>query len=156
MAGETSEGSLRYDNLGASARGLAEIHRDKIVLFARAADIDQVLLKFGHSSHRPILTSALGLLFIPIGAYGLIECLFSPAGFRYEIGLIALGIIGGSLIYDTLKKRYFLEVHHRKEISRLICSRHATRQGVTDFVARIEAAYQYKIAQAIPEQDGDE
>lgn len=141
--------SLKYDNLGASARGLAEIHRNKIVLFARASQIDSIFLKFGHSSHRPILTLVLGLIFLPIGLYGLIECLFAPAGFRYEIGLIAIGIIGGSLIHDTLKKRFFLEVHHRKEISRLICSRHATRDGITDFVAQIEKAYQYKITNSI-------
>jgi len=137
--------SLKYDNLGASTRGLAEIHRNKIVLFARANQIESIFLKFGHSSHRPVLSSIVGIIFLPIGLYGLVECLFAPAGFRYEIGLIALGIIGGSLIHDTLKKRFYLEVHHRSEVSRLICSRHATREGITDFVAKIQAAYQYKI-----------
>lgn len=141
--------SLKYDRLGASARGLAEIHRNKIVLFARASQIEEILLKFGHSSHRPVLTAIVGLIFVPIGLYGLIECLFSPAGFRYEIGLIALGIIGGSLIYDTLKNRFYLEVHHRKTVSRLICSRHATREGIIDFVAKIEKAYQYKITNTL-------
>lgn len=142
--------SLRYDNLVASPRGLGEAHRNKIVLFVRATEIEQILLRFGHSSHRPVLSTIVGLIFLPIGLYGLYECLFTLGGLRYEIALIGLGIIGGSLVHDTLKRRFYLEVHHRKShTARLICSRKATVTEVRGYCTKVSEAFHYQITDKI-------
>jgi hypothetical protein len=152
MATSESMSVLKCDNLLASSRGLTETYSKKVVLFVPAAEIDHVILKFGHTSHRPILTMILGLIFVPIGIYGLFDLFIRPAGLRYEMGMVAFGLIGGSLIFDTLKKRYFLEVHQMKSTSRLVFSRNATLESILDFCANIEATYHYKVTNAT-EQD---
>jgi len=144
----TSENSpaLRYDNILASSRGLTETQSKKVVLFIPKSDIARIDLKFGRSSHRPLLTLILGAIFVPIGLYGIIDFFLRPAGLRYEMGMAAFGLIGGSLIFDTLKKRYFFEVCHSKGISRLVFTKKADLQSILEFCAKATDVHGYQMA----------
>ena len=106
--------SLRYDNILLTRRGIAEIHGRKVVIFIPAADIKSIALKYGRPEHRPIISLTLGAIFAIIGILGLVDFFFAMAAFRYELGAIAFGVIGASIIYDVLKQRYFLEVQSPK------------------------------------------
>jgi len=141
----------RYDNLLASARGLTETHGKKVVLFIPKADITRIDLRFGRSGHRPLLTLLLGTILVPIGVYGVVDLFLRPAGLRYEMAMAAFGLIGGSLIFDTLKQRYFLEVFHGRETSRLIFSGNATQEQVRAFCARAAETHGYAITDQTPE-----
>jgi hypothetical protein len=146
----------RYDNLLASARGLTETHGKKVVLFIPKADITRIDLRFGRSGHRPLLTFLLGAILVPIGIYGVVDLFLRPAGLRYEMAMAAFGLIGGSLIFDTLKQRYFLEVSHGGEISRLIFSKNAAQGQVREFCARATETHGYAITDQTMETGGPE
>src|SRR5580692_5705573 len=102
---------LKYDNIVVSTRGMAEVHGKKVVIFVPAAEIDRVTLKFGRAEHNPMASLCIGGVLALVGIYGLIVFITGKKGNRYDLGLMALGIIGGSLIFDTLKQRYFLEIN---------------------------------------------
>jgi hypothetical protein len=106
--------NLRCDNILVTPRGIAETCGKKVMIFVPAAEVERITLKYGRSDHRPVFSLSVGLIFALIGVWGLIEFIIATRGYRYELGMVAFGIIGGSLISDTLKQRYFLEVQSSK------------------------------------------
>lgn len=140
---------LRCDNIVVSPRGIAETSGKKIVIFVPAAEIDRIMVKHGRSDHRPGLSLFIGIVFMLVGAYGLMELMLAPRGYRYELGMIAFGIIGGSLIYDALKQRYFLEVHGKKGTRRLVFSKDAQNGEISEFCNGVRTIYKYDITDDI-------
>src|SRR5258706_12900021 len=127
MQANVENPTLKYDNLVVSSRGLAGTDGKKIVLFVPPAEVDHIILKFGRADHRPIASLSIGIVFSLIGFYGLIELFLAPRGLRYEMGMVFFGVVGGSIIFDSLKKRYFLEVHKSNDVCRLIFSKKACK-----------------------------
>jgi hypothetical protein len=110
---------LKYDNILVSSRGMAEIHAKKVIIFVPAVEIDRIMLKYGRSDHRPILAMSIGIILALFGVFGLIELVEAPGGIRYELAMLAFGLVGGSMIFDTLKQRFFFEVQKKKGMCRL-------------------------------------
>ncbi len=138
---------MRYDNILVSSRGITEVHGKKLVLFVPAAEIDHIILKFGRSEHRPIVSLSIGIVLMLIEIYGLVYLILAPAGFRYEVGMILFGVMGGSVVFDALKKRYFLEIYKTKGMCRLVFSKNARLMDIQDFFGKIRAAYQHQITE---------
>jgi len=138
---------LRYDNILVSPRGVTEVHDKKIVLFVPSAEINNMILKFGRSEHRPIVSMLIGILFILIGIYGLVYLFLAPAAFRYEIGMLLFGVMGDSIVFDALKKRYYLEVYKTKGMCRLVFSKNAKLKDIQDFFGKIRGVYKHQIAE---------
>ena len=137
--------ALQYDNILVTTRGIAEIHGRKVVIFVPAADIDRLTLKFGRSDHRPKFTLSISLILAAAGLYGLVEFFLSPRGFRIDLGMIALGIIGGSMIFDTLKQRYYFEIQKKRGHQRLVLTKNAQKQDLEEFCDKLRSTYQYEI-----------
>jgi hypothetical protein len=135
---------LKY-NIVVSPRGMAEAHGKKAVIFVPASEINRITLKFGRAEHRPIVSISIGAVLALVGLFGLDIFFTGKKGNRYDLGLVALGIIGGSLIFDALKQRYFLDVEKNKDSARLIFSKNAERNGVGDFCKKIKDVYGYSI-----------
>jgi hypothetical protein len=49
------------------------------------------------------------------------------------------------MIFDTLKKRYFFEVHKKKGTCRLVLSKKAQKKDVQDFCDKVRLIYKYEI-----------
>jgi len=81
---------------------------------------------------------------------GIIEFIRSMRGYRYEIGMMAFGAIGGTIIFDALKERYFLEVHLKNDVRRLVFSKQAQKSEIDDFCRQVSAIYKYQISEAGP------
>ena len=112
---------LKYDKyLWFLPQGIAEAAGKKAVIFVPAAEIEHITLHYGKSDHRPMVSIALGVVFIVVSVFGLVEFVIAPRGYRYELAMVALGLIGGSFINDALKQRFFLEVHGKNGARRLI------------------------------------
>jgi hypothetical protein len=141
---------LKYDTIVVSQRGMAEVHGKKIILFVPAAEIDRVRLKFGRSEHNPIVSVSIGILLALVGVFGLIVFFTGKKGNRYDLGLVALGIIGGSLIFDALKQRYFLEVIRKNDVCRLVLSKDAKKNDVDELCNKIKTIYKYQITDDAP------
>jgi hypothetical protein len=139
--------NLRCDNIVLTPRGIAETCGKKVVIFVPAAEIERLTLKYGRSDHRPIFSLSVGVLFALIGVLGLIELIIATSGFRYEVGMVALGIIGGSLIYDALKQRYFLEVHSPKGTRKLVLSKHVQKSDIQNFCHSVRTNYKYDLTE---------
>jgi hypothetical protein len=137
--------SVRYDNIIASARGITEAHGKKVVIFVPAGEINRITLKFGRSEHRPVISLSIGILLAVAGGLGLVELFLAPRGFRYELGMMFFGALGGSLIFDTMKERYFLEVEKKNGICRLVFSKHANEQEIDSFCKTAKASFDYHI-----------
>jgi hypothetical protein len=140
---------LKCRNVVASPRGLAEGDGRKAIIFVPAGEVTRIILKYGNPEHRPIVSLLIGGVLGLLGLAGLVELFLAPRGLRYELGMIVFGLIGGSLIFDATKKRYFLEVHKAKGDSRLVFSREASRQEVQDFCEKVRNAYKYDISESL-------
>jgi hypothetical protein len=145
MAANDEKATLRYDTVAVTPRGIAETHGRKIVLFVPAGEISRITLKFGKSDHRPLVSLTIGILLGIVGIAGIILLFLPGKGNRYYLGLVALGVIGGSLIFDTLKERYFLEVEKKNDICRLVFSKNAKKSEIDDFCKKVGTAYSYQI-----------
>ena len=138
---------LKCHNIVVSLRGLAEGDGKKAMLFVPFAEVDRIVLKFGNPEHRPIISLLIGGVLALVGLAGLVELIIAPRGLRYESGMVFFGLIGGSLVFDATKQRYFLEIHKTKGTARLVFSRQASRQEVQDFCAKVRGAYKYNITE---------
>ncbi len=136
---------LKYDSIVVSQRGISEIDARREIVFVAAAEIEEITLKFGRSAHSPLTTLCIGSALLLVGFWGLAAFLESPAGFRYEIGAMGMGAIGGSLIFDTLKKRYFFEVRAKGQARRLVLSKRAQLSELVDFCSQVEEKYELRI-----------
>jgi hypothetical protein len=141
--------TLRYDTIAVTPRGIAETHRNKIVIFVPAQEINRITLKFGRSDHRPVISMTVGILLALVGIWGLFES-FNPAKEnRYYWGLVALGVFGGSIIFDTLKTRYFLEVSKKDDVCRLVFSKNAKKSEIDEFCNKVRTTYKYEITDSV-------
>jgi hypothetical protein len=145
MEAHKSKEILRCDNVVVSPRGIAETSGKKIVVFVPAAEIERIIMKHGRSDHRPVLSLSIGIIFVLVGIYGLVELVLALRGYRYELGMVAFGIIGGSLIYDALKQRFFLEVHGKKDPRRLVFSKNTPQSDIRNFCDKVRANYKYDV-----------
>jgi hypothetical protein len=140
---------LKCKNIVASPRGLAEADGRKAVMFVPTAEIDHVILKYGKAEHRPLVSLSIGIVLGLLGIAGLIELILAPRGLRYELGMIFFGLIGGSIIFDGLKERHFLEVHKTKGSSRLVFSKGTPLNDIRDFCEKVRTTYRYKITEDV-------
>jgi hypothetical protein len=141
--------TVKYDNIVVSSRGVAETSGKKVVIFVPSADIERITLNYGKSDQRPIFSMSLGIVFALVGVFGLVEFVLSPGGYRYELAMIAFGLIGASFIKDALKQGYFLEVYSKKGARRLILSKHAEQSAVQEFCNKVRTVYKYEIADLV-------
>jgi hypothetical protein len=137
---------LKYDNIVVSSRGMAEVHGKKVVIFVPAAEINRITLKFGRAEHNPVVSICIGAVLALVGIFGLIVFFTGKKGNRYDLGLIALGIIGGSLIFDALKQRYFLEIDKKNDMRRLVLSKKAKKEDIDELCNKIRTIYKFEIA----------
>ena len=140
---------LKCRNVVVSQRGLAEGDGRKAIVFVPSGEVKRIVLKYGNPEHRPIVSLVIGGFLGLLGLAGIVELFLAPRGLRYELGMIFFGLIGGSLIFDATKKRYFLEVHKTKGDCRLIFSGQASRQEVQDFCEKVRNAYKYDISESL-------
>jgi hypothetical protein len=96
-----------------------------------------------------VASLSIGIVFSLIGFYGLIELFLAPRGLRYEMGMVFFGVVGGSIIFDSLKKRYFLEVHKSNDVCRLVFSKKAQLNDIQNFCNKVRTTYQFKIEENI-------
>lgn len=140
---------LKCHNIFVSPRELAEGDGKRAVLFVPAAEVDRIVLKFGNAEYRPMVSLLIGGALALLGLAGLVELIIAPRGWRYELGMIFFGLIGGSLVFDATKRRYFLEIHKAKGVCRLVFTRQASRQEVQDFCEKIRGEYKYNINEGL-------
>jgi hypothetical protein len=140
--------SLTYDNILVTPRGITEVDGRKIMIFVPVAEIERITLKYGRSDHRPVVSLGVGVIFALIGVFGLVEFIVATRGYRYEMGMMAFGLIGGSFIHETLKERYFLEVQGSKGVRRLVLSKHAQKDDLQTFCQNVRTIYKYDITEA--------
>jgi hypothetical protein len=142
---------LKCANIIFSPRGIAEVDGNKIIVFVPVNEIESITLKFGRSEHRPVASLSIGIILVSVGLFGLFELFWAARGWRYEIGMMLLGGIGGSIIYDVLKRRYFMEVTKKVGMSRLVFSKSAQKDTIEKFCVEVRASYKYDIAEQLAE-----
>jgi hypothetical protein len=139
--------SLRCDNIVVTPRGIAETSGKKVMIFVPAAEVERITVKYGRSDHRPVFSILIGVIFALIGVFGLVEFIIATRGYRYEMGMMAFGLIGGSFIHEAFKQRYFLEVQTSKGVRRLVLSKHVQKSDLETFCQSARTIYKYDIAE---------
>lgn len=146
MQNEIEKPVLKCSNIVVSARGLAETHGKKIVIFVPAGEIGRITLRFGRAEHSPIFSVTVGAALGLVGVWGLIKFFLAPGGYRYELAMVVLGIIGGSMIFDTFRERYFFEIDKKQGMCRLVFSKNAQRRDIDELCDKIRTVYQYQVS----------
>jgi hypothetical protein len=144
---QTSEEAsvLKCNNIVISTRGLAEVDGKKIILFVPKDEVNQITLKYGKAEHNPIISLVIGIILALVGLAGLVELILAPRGLRYELGMMFFGFIGGSLLFDSMKQRYFFEILRIKGRCRLVFSKKTTLPEIRDFCQKVQTTYNYKV-----------
>jgi hypothetical protein len=140
--------NLRCDNILVTARGVAETSGKKVMIFVPAAEIQRITLRYGRSEHRPIFSISVGVIFVLIGIFGLVEFFLNMRAYRYELAMMVFGVIGASLIFDALKQSYFLEVQCAQGARRLVFSKHASKSDIQTFCESVRKIYGFDISEA--------
>jgi hypothetical protein len=139
--------TLKYDNIVAAPRGLIESQGGKIITLVPVSEINWVTLRFGRPDQRPVLSLVVGILVSAVGLYGVGGLLLAPDGYRYELAMVTLGLIGAFMIFDTLKKRFYLDVTKKKGCSRLVFSKDAQLPDIQEFCEQVRTVYKHQIAE---------
>lgn len=150
MATDQEKPTLRCDTVLLSSRGIAETHGKKAVIFVPASDIQRITLKYGRPEHNPVAALTIGTLFALVGVFGLIEFIRAPRGYRYEIGMLVFGAIGGTIIFEALRERHFLEVETKNGVRRLVFSKNAQKSEIDTFCQQARNSYNHSITEAGP------
>ena len=92
-----------------------------------------------------MVSMVLGGSLALVGIAGIILFFVTPAAFRYELAMVFFGVIGGSIFFDTLKKRYFFEVEGSKGMNRLVFTKKAQKSDIDNFCNHVRTTYKYQI-----------
>ena len=64
---------LECDNIRVTPRGMEEFHANRVLIFVPANEIGHIILRFGRSDHRPMVTMLIGIALSLAGVIGLMN-----------------------------------------------------------------------------------
>ena len=138
--------TLTCENIVVAPRGIMEVQSKKIINLVPTSEIDRLTLKFGRSSLHPVLAIITGGTLSLVGVFGVAALIMAPREYSVELALVLLGMIGGFMLAEALKTRFFLDVEQKKGFCRLVFSKHAELKDIREFCEQVKTVYRYKIA----------
>lgn len=133
----------------ASLRGITETDRGRQVLHVAKPGITAITLRHGCSSHRPLLELILGLAFLLTGLWGLPALIRNPGAFRIDLMFVFLGLIGAMMLFDVMKRRFFLEIVSGNTTTKIPFSKDADITQIREFCSNLEHKWQYNVKVAV-------
>src|SRR5436853_1274209 len=140
---------FKCGNVIASDRGIIETDQGRQVQLVPQKTITNITLRFGCPARRPILEMVMGGALGAIGGFGGFNLCTNFKAWRYDIGLIALGCLGASMIYDVTKKAFYLRVATESDYFKITFSKNVQRAEVEAFCAEIQKRWNYNVATAL-------
>ena len=140
------KGGIRF-----SETELAEVDQGRPVLRVRRERIQHIQLRWGSRAARPLVQVLLGTVFLATGCViqGLMlwEWLRNGGVIHVEVvvGLAILALMGGWLLFDALKKGYFLEVSTDSRKEKLRFDRRLSLQKIESLLAEARQRFGYTV-----------
>jgi hypothetical protein len=104
---------IECENILVSERGVFEVQAGKQIDGVTRRDIEAIRVGYASAANRPILEGIIGAALSVLGIKGILLCYVSLKGLLHYVILIVLGVIGASMLWDVLKRRYVLYVRAR-------------------------------------------
>ena len=157
---------LRLSSVEISDSQIAEIDGNRLMEALPREQIVSMSLQRGIKSERPIIEIVIGTIFILIGGYIFLPMLsdllnaisFGPVESRYGARkFVAMGLVfiplGIYLIFDALRKRYFLLIATRTGKKRkIVFNTDISYSELRSFIDQARTKYGYHISATIPEE----
>jgi hypothetical protein len=117
--------------------------------FVPRASIRSIRLRYGCAAHRPVLELITGIALATVGVIDLYGMAVSFKASRYDLGLIAFGMVGGYLIYSVLRKNHYLQISTASNHFNIRFKRDTARSEIEAFCSQIEKTWQYQITKDV-------
>jgi hypothetical protein len=130
----------RFETVRIGAEGASEMDQDRRVIFVPRSEILRIELVQGSGAERPVVVAVLGLVFavLAVGSLLIFVLALSRGGVRIPSSLIT-GIVfllpAWWLLDLSLRKRWFLRVHTRTGMRKLVFHQTRDERALREFVA---------------------
>ena len=146
----------RLENIEISETGISEYERDRKIITIPAENIDRVLIKYGFSEERPIISVLVGLvLLIPGTGFGLLplikiflrmlrgELIYGNLWIMaFALPLILIGLL---YIKNAFRYGYYLKITNDGKYRKLPFGKSVNETDVYKFVKDCGRTYKYNI-----------
>ncbi|MDB6019806.1 MAG: hypothetical protein JWR19_4295 [Pedosphaera sp.] len=138
--------SVAYLTVKASAEGVSEVSKGRILVFVNKAEIERIELSSGSGAENPVLQLVLGILLTALGASAVVPiCLGNGLMLRYGLGFIFFGLVGVWMIFEALQKRTYLLVSTRKDRRKLFFKGKVDAKQLAEFLDAAQENFGYQI-----------
>ena len=137
---------LLYLNVAISEEGLAELRKGRRVVFVPKERVQGIEVRFGSPAERPLIQGILGSV---LTAFGLAGVFFLAEGgiamYRWEAGSLFFTVIGLWLLWETMRRRYYLRVISSNDERKLVFSGKVQKSELSTFLQSATAlGYNFK------------
>jgi len=137
------EQMLEYRGVGCTRGSFFYVARGCATKSINLSRVRRVSLHHGIQAQHPMLLLAVGFTLVAFLAWPILRLLdFLEHGgsiSSYDFYVGALALLGGWLVYDTIKKGWFLELELERGTTKLAFDRGAEPEGLKEFVRRASA-----------------
>jgi hypothetical protein len=138
-----SDSPLTYADILISQRGITELDKGKVSIFVPRDDVQGIRLIYGSPANRPVLEASVGALLTACGLMGIYFLAMNPGNFRYDILIIAIGVIGVAMLRDVLGKTHVLEITTKSDVLKLAFAKTAELESARAFCVKACESFNY-------------
>lgn len=140
---------LEFDGIRFEKEKISNIQDGRAFLQTKRPDIALVYIKHGFLAHRPILQSIFGVTLILPGIYALyysILSLINGAFSRYQICFAFLFFLGLWIVYDALKRGYYLEIQLKTGYTKMTFHKKKSKSELNQLIKEVKNKIGYEIS----------
>jgi hypothetical protein len=93
--------------------GVFEVQAGKQIDGVEKADIVQIRVAYASAAQRPVFEAVVALPLLAAGFWGVRICFRSLVAFYLYVWLLVMEILGATMLWDVLKRRYVVFVTAR-------------------------------------------
>ena len=124
---------VQFLNIILTEEGVGEVEDGRTIVFVPRDQIEMLEFRHGVQAERPAIQAVAGLLFSCLGALGI--SIFGRGGsFRLGAGCLVFGVLGVLLLWESLRRGYYLQAICRSDARKLVIRGSIKKAGVSDFV----------------------
>jgi hypothetical protein len=144
---------LLYLNMAVSEQGITELSGNQRVVFIPKEQIQSIEIRFGSQAERPLVQGIAGLALIGLGIVGLsLMATGSLDVIRWGLGFFVFGGLGAWLLWEVLKRGYYLWVICSNDSRKLVLKGVIQKAELSGFV-RSAAQFGYVFRDCLNDKD---
>ncbi len=144
---------IQFSSIRVSSDCIDEVDRHLVAVSISKTEIKRIELRYGIGSERPAIQLLLGLVFFGIGCFFLVDLVLWLfwGGTAYDVEALAIGLIplGGWLMCNAVRKKYFLFIHLASDRRKLVFKGKFEQSDLLAFIDEAIEKFGFNIEKAL-------